>query len=174
VQADADAREAVSGANLGDAKREPDRRQRRAAADHDRVAERLDLMRIVGGEQRTGVGEEGGGEIGRLLIPMGFGQRSEPRDRRTGLFARSSPPASAGSRLQQPADGAHQLVHLLLRISGRLALALHAVARVTVEQPEGDLVKRGLHGADLGEHVDAVAVLFDHSRHPPHLTFDAR
>ena len=33
---------------------------------------------------------------------------------------------------------------------------------VVVEEPERDLVERGLRGRDLGEHVDAVAVVLDH------------
>ena len=50
-----------------------------------------------------------------------------------------------------------------VRSSRSVALgADHAVARVFVEQAEGDLVDRRLDGGDLGEDVDAVAVLVDH------------
>ena len=36
-----------------------------------------------------------------------------------------------------------------------------------------DLVERGAHGADLGQHVDAVALVLDHARHAAHLALDA-
>ena len=52
------------------------------------------------------------------------------------------------------------------------ALSLHAVTRVIVEQPEGDLVEGGLHGGDLGEHVDAVAVVLDHALDAADLALD--
>ena len=42
-----------------------------------------------------------------------------------------------------------------------------------VEQAEGDLVERGLDRGDLGEDVDAVAVLLHHPLDAAHLTFDA-
>ena len=38
----------------------------------------------------------------------------------------------------------------------------HAVAGVFIEEGEGDLVDCGLGGGDLGEDVDAVALLLDH------------
>jgi hypothetical protein len=44
---------------------------------------------------------------------------------------------------------------------------------VVVEQAEGDLVERGLHGVDLREDVDAVAVVLDHALDPAHLPLDA-
>ena len=44
---------------------------------------------------------------------------------------------------------------------------------VVVEQAERDLVERRLHGGDLGEHVDAVAVLVDHPLDAADLAFDA-
>src|SRR5665213_3451336 len=58
----------------------------------------------------------------------------------------------------------------------KVALGLlddHAVVRVVVEQAERDLVERGLDGADLRQHVDAVAVLFDHALDATDLPLDA-
>ena len=48
----------------------------------------------------------------------------------------------------------------------------HARVRVAVEQAECDFVECGLGGADLGEDVDAVAVVLDHSLDPADLTLD--
>ena len=44
---------------------------------------------------------------------------------------------------------------------------------MVVEQSEGDFVERCLDRADLGEHVDAVAVLLDHLLHAAGLALDA-
>src|SRR2546428_13101574 len=71
----------------------------------------------------------------------------------------------------EPADGGHQLVQAL---GALLAGALgHAVADVVVEQLERDGVERLLDGADLRQHLDAVAVVLDHARNPAHLSLDA-
>ena len=43
---------------------------------------------------------------------------------------------------------------------------------VIVEQAEGDAVQRGPRRGDLGEHVDAVAVVLDHPLDPADLTLD--
>ena len=51
--------------------------------------------------------------------------------------------------------------------------AEHAVVRMVVEEPERDLVERRLSGADLGEDVDAVAVVAHHALDPADLTLDA-
>src|SRR5512133_1149409 len=71
----------------------------------------------------------------------------------------------------EPPDGGHHLVGAIdaLRALG----AHHAVARVVVEQAERDLVERGAHGADLGEDVDAVAIVLDHALDAADLAFDA-
>src|ERR1019366_597260 len=74
--------------------------------------------------------------------------------------------------MQQPPDGAHQLVDLLLRVAWRAALALHAVTGVIVEQAEGDLVKRGLNRRDLSQDVDAIALVLNHPGDAAHLPFD--
>src|SRR4029079_3321734 len=77
------------------------------------------------------------------------------------------------SPTHQPADGAHQLVGLVGRFA-RAAVALdQAVARVTVQEAERDLVQRRLDGGDLRQDVDAVAVLVDHARDAADLALDA-
>src|SRR3954453_23074360 len=68
----------------------------------------------------------------------------------------------------QPPDRAHELVGRRL---GRL-LADQAVAGVPIQEPERDLVERRLDRADLRQHVDAVAVLFDHARDAADLALD--
>jgi hypothetical protein len=70
----------------------------------------------------------------------------------------SRPRVLAASK--QASDGGHHLRGALVALV--LTGLDHAVAGVVVEQAERNLVQRGLRGADLGEHVDAVAVLFDH------------
>src|SRR5687767_2994345 len=72
----------------------------------------------------------------------------------------------------QPADRAHQLVGELLGCSFTTTLD-DAVASVLVEQPQRDLVERGLDGADLRDDVDAVTILLDHLLDPAHLSLDA-
>ena len=77
-------------------------------------------------------------------------------------------------RVQGYAGG--RSINLALAERGRHALeqagADHAVMRVLVEQAERDLVERRLHRGDLGEHVDAVAILGDHALHAAHLPLD--
>ena len=48
-----------------------------------------------------------------------------------------------------------------------------AVVHVVVEDPEGEALERGVHGGDLREDVDAVAVVLDHPLDPAHLALDA-
>src|SRR5512133_4165172 len=72
---------------------------------------------------------------------------------------------------REPPDGGH---HLVGAIDALLALGAHdAMACVVVEQAERDLVERGAHGADLGEDVDAVAIVLDHALDAADLAFDA-
>src|SRR4051794_30966265 len=78
---------------------------------------------------------------------------------------------SALPATHEPADGGHQLFGLLLLVA--IGRADDAMLRVLVEQPERHLVERGLHGADLREDVDAVAVVLDHPLEPPDLALDA-
>ena len=49
----------------------------------------------------------------------------------------------------------------------------HAMLQVVAQRLLLDLVERRPHRADLGQHVDAVALVLDHSRHAAHLAFDA-
>ena len=76
--------------------------------------------------------------------------------RTTGVPCLTSGQASGQPR-RMAADRGHHLFGPLVRSSA--CGADHAVVRVPVEQPERDLVERGLGGADLGEDVDAVAVV---------------
>src|SRR4029453_3935161 len=62
--------------------------------------------------------------------------------------------AIASPAAHEAPDGGHQLIGLLGPV-GALG-AHHAVAGVLVEQPERDLVQRGVDGADLRDDVDAV------------------
>ena len=48
----------------------------------------------------------------------------------------------------------------------------HAVGDVILEQLRADLLERGLDGRDLGQDVDAVAILVDHPLDAAHLPFD--
>src|SRR5215218_6478285 len=74
-------------------------------------------------------------------------QRPSPTLERTSATSGSAP-------AHEPSDRGH---HLVGAIDLLLAFDAHdAMARVVVEQAEGDLVERGLGGADLGEDVDAV------------------
>jgi hypothetical protein len=74
-------------------------------------------------------------------------------------------------RGHEPRDGGHQFVGLVGLL---VSLGAHdAVAGVVVEQSERDLVERRLDRADLREHVDAVAVVFDHAFNAADLSFDA-
>src|SRR3712207_9583839 len=50
----------------------------------------------------------------------------------------------------------------------------HAVPGMVVQEPERDLVQRGLDGRDLREDVDAVALLVDHPLDAADLALDAR
>src|SRR5437764_2829960 len=73
---------------------------------------------------------------------------------------------------QQAPDGAHELVGQLLRRSLSIAFD-DAVMGVIIKESEGDLVERRLDGRDLGDDVDAVAVLVDHPLDAANLAFDS-
>src|SRR5581483_12366537 len=75
-----------------------------------------------------------------------------------------------------------EAVHRVEQLLGlRLSLGLitgskragDAVLDVVVEDPEAEAFERGCDGADLGEDVDAVAILGDHLLDPPYLAFDS-
>src|ERR1700744_4768898 len=81
-------------------------------------------------------------------------------------------PSPAVSATDEAAERGAQLVDFLGPL-GAVGVD-HAVAGVVVDQAERDLVERRLDRADLGEHVDAVTLLLDHPRDPPHLPLDPR
>src|SRR5207249_8543898 len=62
--------------------------------------------------------------------------------------------------------------HFLSAFPGHDRLG-HAVLGVIGEQPEGDALEGGPGRVDLGQDVDAVAVLFDHLLDPSDLALDA-
>src|SRR6185437_16512619 len=111
--------------------------------------------------------------------PCGPGWRARRRRTkpppRTG---RSASPESVeqrrSARPREPLDGLEQLARLLL---GLLAASGgerpgHAVVRVLLEQLLGDRFERGRDGADLGQDVDAVALVGNHLLDPAHLALD--
>src|SRR5207342_3164153 len=49
----------------------------------------------------------------------------------------------------------------------------HAVLQVIAQRLLLDAVERSAHGADLRQHVDAVAILLDHAGDAAHLALDA-
>ena len=71
---------------------------------------------------------------------------------------------------EEPPDRAHQLGRALLLHAG--PGADHAVLGMVLEQAQGDLVEGGLDRRDLGDDVDAVALLFDHPPDPADLALD--
>jgi Cu+-exporting ATPase len=96
---------------------------------------------------------------------------------RSRIMAHHTP---AGYRLQAlSASAAIQHFQKFVDLDQAVALAAamegigHAMLQVVGERLLLDAVERGAHGADLGQHVDAVTVLFDHASDPAHLTFDA-
>src|SRR5512132_1733437 len=87
----------------------------------------------------------------------------QPAQAMSTAFHRPSPTLAITSATRpsapahEPPDGGHKLVGA---VDALLALgAHHAMARVVVEQAERNLVHCGLDRADLGEHVDAIAVV---------------
>src|SRR5581483_2999905 len=78
VEADPDAGKTEPRAHLAhDPHAEGDRVASLVAADHQRVPERLHLLRPVLGKQNAGVVEEAGGEICRLGVAVDLGERGE-------------------------------------------------------------------------------------------------
>ena len=105
----------------------------------------------------------------RIAVPLGpsndvaAGSARRRDDHLRGRGSRSAVP-------EQALDGAHQLGGAL--VGAVLAAADDAMVGVVLEQAERDLVERGLHGRDLGDDVDAVAVLVDHLLDAAHLPLD--
>src|SRR4051794_20636518 len=77
----------------------------------------------------------------------------------------------ASAAAHEAPDGRHQLAGAGVLLG--VGAIDDAVARVVVEQPQRDLVERGLDRGDLGQHIDAVAVLVDHALDAADLTLDA-
>ena len=65
---------------VDDAQPEPDRRRRVAGPQHQRVADGLDLLRLMGGQQLAHGHTEPADKVGGLLVPVGLGQGSEARE----------------------------------------------------------------------------------------------
>src|SRR5207249_421596 len=79
---------------------------------------------------------------------------------------------ASSAAAHEPPDGGHQLLGLGLAVL--VGLRAHdAVLGMVVKQAKRDLVERGLDRGDLREHVDAVAVVADHSLHAADLALDA-
>src|ERR671924_528794 len=93
-------------------------------------------------------------------------QRSPVRMRAGGA------PGRVSAAAHQTPDRGHQLVGELFQRALRVPVD-DAVAGVAVEEPECHLVQRGLDRGDLGDDIDAVAVVLDHSLDAAHLAFDA-
>lgn len=72
--------------------------------------------------------------------------------------------------LQHPLDYTHELLRALLLFLG--LSADHAMSGVVLKKAEGNLVECGLDRGDLGDDVNAVAVVFDHSLDAPDLSLD--
>src|SRR3954462_2525289 len=77
----------------------------------------------------------------------------------------------ASAAAHEAPDGRHQLAGAGVLLG--VGAIDDAVARVVVEQPQRDLVERGLDRGDLGQHIDAVAVLVDHALDAADLALDA-
>lgn len=72
--------------------------------------------------------------------------------------------------LQHPPDYTHELLRALLLFLG--LPADHAMLGVVFKKAEGNLVEGGLDRGDLGDDVDAIAVVVDHPLDPPDLSLD--
>ena len=92
-------------------------------------------------------------------------------------FARLADPehdwAAGTNRLDQAGDGlrglADRFASLVAARPDRLG---HAVAQVLLQQPQRDRLQGPGHRRDLGEHIDAVDVLFHHALQAAHLALD--
>src|SRR5207244_7897314 len=114
---------------------------------------------------------------GRLRL-RGRGSRRS-RSRSGSARSRRTRRGSASSARSAGAGEALDSLEELLGLRVRVGLvaggegAGHAVADVLVEDPEGERFEGGVDGGDLGEDVDAVAVLLDHPLDAADLAFDA-
>src|SRR3954452_23422033 len=120
------------------------------------------------------------GPAGRMSpgIARSRGEGRRPRGNGYALDARRRYPTARRRRKRapsaaahEPPDRGHELLGAVVLL--RLGALDHAVAGVVVEEAERDLVERRLDGGDLGQDVDAVAVVLDHPLHAAHLPLDA-
>src|SRR6187401_969984 len=79
--------------------------------------------------------------------------------------------------LADPSEAVHgfeELLALRLRFGciARREGARDAVVHVVIEDLEGEALERRVHGSDLREHVDAIAVVLDHPLDAAHLALD--
>lgn len=80
--------------------------------------------------------------------------------------------ASVGSASPEEAtDRGHHLFGPLVLLVRRSPD--HTGVSMAVQEAEGHLVESRLGGADLGQDVDAVAIVLDHALDPADLAFDA-
>ena len=86
--------------------------------------------------------------------------------------SQGSPARRQLTAAHESSDGAHQFVGELFWLTVGTPTD-DAIPRMVVEEPQRDLVERGLYRGNLGEHVDAVAVLVDHPLNAADLSLDA-
>ena len=102
-----------------------------------------------------------------------------PLRRRRGRARAEAPRRRRRRRLahaREALDRGEQLGRLRLRglpVAGRERSG-DAVLDMVFEELQCERVERRLHCAHLREHVDAVAIVFDHAGDPPHLALDPR
>jgi Domain of unknown function (DUF4173) len=141
-------------------------RRRPRRADRLRERRRRRVLADRGGPRRRNMGPR----VARLAARQRLHARGRERQHVRRASNRPRPLARAG----EPLHGLEQLT-ALLRSCGRVARrerVRDAVADVVVEDLEGEALERGRDGADLRQHVDAVAVILDHALDPAHLAFD--
>ena len=105
-----------------------------------------------------------------LLIKQRDDEAGENADRPESVVEREDPRGSLAAPHQAGDGGDELLGALFLEVRGPVD---DAVAGVVVHQAERDLVERSLDRRDLGQHVDAVAVLVDHVLDAADLPFHA-
>src|SRR5450755_2002036 len=93
-------------------------------------------------------------------------------NRSTGQTARSASRHATSLLSSEFANDAQRFLDGALAIA-RLDCMLHATVKVLFEQLQGERIQRRLHGTDLGQNVDAVAILGDHLAYTANLAFDA-
>lgn len=73
------------------------------------------------------------------------------------------------------ADDVHQFLDLaaLISLVPRFNRMIDAIRDVVTKYFLFDPPQSGTYGSDLRYDVNAISVLFDHTRQAPHLTFDA-